>query len=70
MSAIKLTEDQLTDAREQLGLAPAAPELVIQAELMIKFGLANDLIAEVDRLLQDEIEYLVICQKLGWRWQN
>lgn len=70
MSAIKLTEAQLTEAREQLGLSPDAPGLVIQAELMITFGLAADLIAKVDQVLQDEFEYLIIATKLGWRWQN
>jgi hypothetical protein len=63
---VDFTPEQLAELRRLLGLPPAAPELVVQAGIMLQFGMAGDLAADVDQMLAAEIDYLRSAARLGW----
>jgi hypothetical protein len=64
---VTLTPAQLATARHQLGLAEDASELRVQAEIMLRTGLADELIAEAESVLASEWEYLEFAVAFGWR---
>jgi hypothetical protein len=64
---VELTPVQLAEARRKLGLPADAPELVVQAAIMLDLGLADELIAEVESVLGPEMEFIEMASRFGWR---
>jgi hypothetical protein len=72
MSSVGFTAEQFAEARRALGLPPDAPERVVEAAVILDLGAADDLIADVDRVLTTELEFLTDGARLGFvhtHWQ-
>jgi hypothetical protein len=61
------TPEQLAGACRALGLPEGTPRLVVEAELKLRYGLADRLISDVERVLSTEFEYLELCAAFDWQ---
>jgi hypothetical protein len=66
MSGVDFSPEHLAELRRGLGLPPDAAEERVQVGLMLAFGMADQLTAEVDRVLTDELLYLGTALRVGW----
>ena len=60
------TPGELATARQVLGLDPGADRAVVEAAVILAFGLADELIRDTDDVLASELEYLTVAVELGW----
>jgi hypothetical protein len=60
------TPGEVAQARRALDLPADAPEMVVKASVLLRLGLADELIAEAEAVVAAEWQYLEFALRFGW----